>query len=54
MVRSFRRVGRSGAYAIQEQNDPYLRIIEGSLTNVIWLPMESLRLRLEELGVRHH
>ena len=36
-------VGRSGAYAIQETNDPYLRIIDGSLTNVIGLPMESLR-----------
>ena len=35
-------VGRSGAYAIQEENDPFLRIIEGSLTNVIGLPMESL------------
>ena len=35
-------VGRSGAYAIQEQNDPFLRIIDGSLTNVIGLPMESL------------
>ena len=40
-------VGRSGAYAIQEDNDPFLRIIEGSLTNVIGLPMESLRRNLE-------
>jgi septum formation protein len=45
-------LGRSGAYAIQEQNDPYLRIIEGSLTNVIGLPMESLRMRFVELGVQ--
>jgi septum formation protein len=42
-------VGRSGAYAIQEDNDPFLRIIEGSLTNVIGLPMESLRRNLELL-----
>jgi septum formation protein len=42
-------VGRSGAYAIQENNDPFLRIIEGSLTNVIGLPMESLRRNLELL-----
>jgi septum formation protein len=35
-------VGRSGAYAIQEDGDPFMRIIEGSLTNVIGLPMENL------------
>lgn len=43
-------VGRSGAYAIQEANDPYLRIIDGSLTNVIGLPMESLQRHLKWLG----
>lgn len=43
-------VGRSGAYAIQEVNDPFLRIIEGSLTNVIGLPMESLRRQLQSLA----
>jgi septum formation protein len=43
-------VGRSGAYAIQETGDPFLRIIEGSLTNVIGLPMESLNRQLEWLG----
>jgi septum formation protein len=41
-------VGRSGAYAIQVENDPFLRIVEGSLTNVIGLPMESLQRRLKE------
>jgi septum formation protein len=35
-------VGRSGAYAIQEDGDPFMRILDGSLTNVIGLPMESL------------
>ena len=44
-------VGRSGAYAIQEENDPYLRIFEGSLTNVVGLPMESLEKNLRWLGV---
>jgi septum formation protein len=39
-------VGRSGAYAIQEDSDPFMRIIEGSLTNVIGLPMESLERNL--------
>ena len=33
--------GCSGAYAIQEGTDPYLRVVEGSVSNVIGLPMES-------------
>jgi septum formation protein len=34
--------GCSGAYAIKEEGDPYLTVVEGSVTNVIGLPMESL------------
>lgn len=34
--------GCSGAYAIQMPDDPYLTVIEGSVSNVIGLPMESL------------
>jgi septum formation protein len=34
--------GCSGAYAIQEEGDPYLTVEEGSTSNVIGLPMESL------------
>ena len=34
--------GCSGAYAIRASDDPYLTIVEGSLSNVIGLPMESL------------
>lgn len=34
--------GCSGAYAIQLPNDPYLTVTEGSVSNVIGLPMESL------------
>ncbi len=40
-TRSWR--GHSGAYAIQEENDPYVRVVEGSISNVIGLPLESLR-----------
>jgi septum formation protein len=43
-------VGRSGAYAIQEDSDPFLTIVDGSLTNVIGLPMESLQRQLAWLG----
>ena len=42
-------VGRSGAFAIQEENDPFMHIIDGSLTNVIGLPMESLERYLQIL-----
>jgi septum formation protein len=43
-------VGCSGAYAIEEENDPYLTIVEGSLSNVIGLPMESLQTGLEMIS----
>lgn len=34
--------GKSGAYAIQEQNDPFITVVEGSVSNVVGLPMENL------------
>jgi septum formation protein len=37
----------SGAYAIREEGDPYVRVVEGSITNVIGLPLETLAVRLE-------
>ena len=40
----------SGAYAIREEGDPYIRIIEGSITNVIGLPLETLAPRLAWLA----
>jgi septum formation protein len=49
-TRSWR--GHSGAYAIQENDDPYVRVVSGSITNVIGLPLESLRERLSFLGLR--
>ncbi len=39
--------GCSGAYAIQMPVDPYLTVIEGSTSNVIGLPMESLEQNLK-------
>ena len=33
--------GCSGAYAIQEKDDPYVRVVEGSVSNVVGLPMET-------------
>jgi septum formation protein len=40
--------GCSGAYAIQEKNDPFVHLLEGSMSNVIGLPMESLSKVLAE------
>lgn len=48
-TRSWR--GHSGAYAIQENNDPYVRVVCGSVTNVIGLPLEFLGERLRLLGL---
>lgn len=42
--------GCSGAYAIQEAGDPYLSVVEGSIANVIGLPMESLAKAFEYLS----
>lgn len=48
-TRSWR--GHSGAYAIQEKDDPYVRVVSGSITNVIGLPLEDLAERLWMLGL---
>ncbi len=42
--------GCSGAYAIQLPNDPYLKVVDGSASNVIGLPMESLARALDWAG----
>jgi septum formation protein len=34
--------GCSGAYAVQGQDDPCVRVAEGTISNVVGLPMESL------------
>ena len=33
--------------AVQEDDDPYVRVVAGSVSNVIGLPMESLEKMLE-------
>lgn len=38
--------GCSGAYAIEMPDDPYLTVVEGTTSNVIGLPMESLEMAL--------
>jgi septum formation protein len=46
--------GCSGAYAIQLPDDPYLTVVEGSVSNVIGLPMESLEKALDWLTTSNH
>ena len=41
--------GCSGAYAIQEKDDPYVQLRSGSISNVIGLPMESLLRNLKQV-----
>jgi septum formation protein len=41
--------GCSGAYAIDEKDDPYVRVVRGSVANVIGLPMETLAQTLKIL-----
>ena len=41
--------GKAGAYAIQENGDEFIERIEGSLTNVMGLPMELLQRLLERI-----
>ncbi|MHC5055212.1 MAG: Maf family protein [Planctomycetota bacterium] len=41
--------GKAGAYAIQETGDRYVRIVSGSRSNVVGLPMERVAVMLEEL-----
>ncbi|MCS7047151.1 MAG: Maf family protein [Gemmataceae bacterium] len=43
--------GCSGAYAIQEHDDPYVQLRGGSLSNVIGLPLESLLGNLSTFGL---
>jgi septum formation protein len=40
--------GKAGAYAIQETGDQFVERIEGSLTNVMGLPVELLKEMLEK------
>ena len=40
--------GCSGSYAVEGKDDPIVQIVEGSLSNVVGLPMESLAFRLKD------
>jgi septum formation protein len=45
-------LGKAGAYALQETGDRFVEKIDGSLTNVVGLPMELLERMLKAAGHR--
>ena len=48
-VDSGEAMGKAGAYAIQETGDRFVELVEGSLSNVVGLPMERVRQLIDEL-----
>lgn len=53
-VRAVRTLDKAGAYAVQERGEELIEAIQGSLTNVVGLPLGALRRALEAApeGVR--
>jgi len=49
-VASGEALGKAGAYALQETGDRYVEHMEGSLTNVVGLPMQLLERLLKAAG----
>ena len=49
-VASGEALGKAGAYALQETGDRYVERLDGSLTNVVGLPMELLERLLRAAG----
>jgi len=45
-------MGKAGAYALQETGDRYVEAIDGSLTNVVGLPMELLERMIRATGYK--
>ena len=43
-------MGKAGAYALQETGDRFVEAVEGSLTNVVGLPMELLERMIRAAG----
>jgi septum formation protein len=46
--------GKAGAYGIQDHepaSDPFVRLVEGEITNVVGLPMNRVRRMLADVGI---
>ena len=44
-------IDKAGGYAIQEDGDQFVEKIEGSLTNVVGLPIEEIKDTLQKFGI---
>lgn len=44
-------VGKAGAFGIQDRDDPFVKRIDGSYTNVVGFPMELIDAMLREWGI---
>jgi len=51
-VASGEAMGKAGAYALQETGDRYVEAVDGSLTNVVGLPMELLERMIRAMGYK--
>jgi septum formation protein len=46
--------GKAGAYGLQDHDpasDPFVKLVEGEMTNVVGLPMDRVRRMLEDVGI---
>ncbi len=48
-VQSGEGIGKAGAYAVQENGDRFVEIVEGSFSNVVGLPMELTNRLIDEM-----
>lgn len=44
-------IGKAGAFGIQDRDDPFVKRIDGSFTNVVGFPMELIDRMLREWGI---
>jgi len=44
-------IDKAGAYAIQENEEEFIKKIEGSFTNVVGLPIEEIKIALQKFGI---
>ena len=50
-VETEKPLDKAGAYAIQEKGDAFIEKMEGSVSNVVGLPMEEVGKILETFGI---
>lgn len=46
-----KHLDKAGAYAVQDEQDPFIRTIRGSRSNVVGFPMETVTQMFKEFGI---